>query len=76
MSGQLKSPTITVDSLCENKECAMSVSLYVSAGGGSVIRWRSVNSDYSKERNKFNAYNIRSIYAIVGDGCVSDEIRQ
>ena len=36
-----------------------------------VIRWRSINSDYSKERNKFNAYNIRSIYAIVGDDCVS-----
>ena len=37
MSGQLKSPTKTVGSLCENKECAMSVSLYVSAGGAVLL---------------------------------------
>ena len=37
MSGQFKSPTITVGSLCENTECAMSVSLCLRARGAVLL---------------------------------------
>ena len=37
ISGQLKLPTITVGSLCENNKCVSSVSLCVRAGGAGLL---------------------------------------
>ena len=61
MSGQLKSPTITVGSLCENKECAMSVSLSVRAGE-AVILDRGLQTAIIRKRETISIHTISGRY--------------